>query len=188
MRFTSTRSEILLLSHIKTYTILLYNLMEGWIFMLMERYWSKTQCDRCSEEVDQISKTMSRINTDCICMECLENEEAEEKLRKELDPATKEFKCMIMDRHYSQMHCERCHEKLNGIRKQSALNAQYICIHCAAKETKPGDSEKEGNVSFKKLSNGKIAFKGIDAYGMPHSSPEMQILLERYWENEANHR
>lgn len=58
----------------------------------MDKFFSQKYCDRCRGEL-KAGRTMSRFNTDCICIPCSEKEkkdpEYEKAVREELEEVKK---------------------------------------------------------------------------------------------------
>lgn len=56
-----------------------------------DRFFKKTQCDRCNKQLDGI-RIMSMFNTDCICMLCAEKERKEEGYDRARDAEDEEIR------------------------------------------------------------------------------------------------
>ena len=51
---------------------------------MIDKYFSKTHCDRCGRSLDGVS-IMSMFNEDCICMKCKEEERKHPKYKEALE-------------------------------------------------------------------------------------------------------
>ena len=47
----------------------------------MDKWFNKKKCDRCGGSLDG-GRTMSRFNTDCLCMRCAEAEKSHPRYRE----------------------------------------------------------------------------------------------------------
>lgn len=62
----------------------------------MDKFFSQKACDRCGSSLDG-GRTMSRLNTECICIKCSENE----KQDKNYDKAVKADQEQIRNGNYN---------------------------------------------------------------------------------------
>ena len=53
----------------------------------MDNFFSKQTCDRCGSSLTS-GRTMSRFNTDCICLKCAEEEKSHPDYRKAVEAET----------------------------------------------------------------------------------------------------
>lgn len=57
----------------------------------MDSFFTKKNCDRCSEKLD-FGRIMSMFNEDCICLECKEKETKDPRYKKARDREHEEVK------------------------------------------------------------------------------------------------
>lgn len=66
-----------------------------------------------------------------------------------------------MDTFFTQTHCDRCHQPLNGARTMSMFNEDCICMDCSAKEKARADYSKAVEADHAEIKKGNYNFKGI---------------------------
>lgn len=66
-----------------------------------------------------------------------------------------------MDTFFTQTHCDRCHQPLNGARTMSMYNNDCICMDCKDKERKRADYGKAVEADHAEIKKGNYNFKGI---------------------------
>lgn len=68
---------------------------------------------------------------------------------------------MIMDRFFTQTHCDRCHSQLSGIRTMSKFNTQCICLSCSEKESDMEEYRTAVEADEAEIRRGNFNFKGM---------------------------
>lgn len=66
-----------------------------------------------------------------------------------------------MDRFFTQSHCDRCHEELNGGRIMSMFNEDCLCMACKEKERTHPNYQKAVKTDQEEIQKGNYNFKGI---------------------------
>lgn len=57
----------------------------------MDKFFAQKYCDRCGGSLEN-GRTMSRLSTDCICMECSDKEKQDEDYDKAVKAENEEIK------------------------------------------------------------------------------------------------
>jgi len=58
---------------------------------MMDTFFTQKYCDRCGDSLENC-RTMSILNTDCICMKCSEKEKQDEDYEKAVNAENEEIK------------------------------------------------------------------------------------------------
>jgi hypothetical protein len=58
---------------------------------MADKFFSQKHCDRCGKDL-RLGRTMSRFNTDCICIDCADKEKADKDYNKAVKAELEEIK------------------------------------------------------------------------------------------------
>jgi len=67
----------------------------------------------------------------------------------------------MMDKFFTQTHCDRCGGSLKGGRIMSMYNTDCICLSCKDKESKRADYGEAVEAEHKEIKKGNYNYKGI---------------------------
>lgn len=67
----------------------------------------------------------------------------------------------MMERFFSQKHCDRCGASLDKDRIMSMFNTECICMDCKEKEMKQSDYGEAVKAEHEEIKKGNYNYKGI---------------------------